>query len=54
MKELDLKPGRVIGQILERLVELVTDDPSANERSRLLDAAKGALADLGGAGQIST
>ncbi|HLM72880.1 MAG TPA: HDIG domain-containing protein [Polyangiaceae bacterium] len=54
MKELHLKPSRVIGQILERLVELVTDDPSANERSRLLDAAKGALADLGGAGQIST
>lgn len=54
MKELDLKPSRVIGQILERLVELVTDDPSANERARLLDAAKGALAELGLPEQIST
>ncbi|MCK6589145.1 MAG: HD domain-containing protein [Polyangiaceae bacterium] len=53
MNELDLKPGRVIGQILERLVELVTDDPSINERARLLDAAKSALADLGSAGQVS-
>jgi tRNA nucleotidyltransferase (CCA-adding enzyme) len=50
MKELNLKPGRVIGQILERLVELVTDDPAANNRERLLDAARAALADLGSAG----
>jgi tRNA nucleotidyltransferase (CCA-adding enzyme) len=52
MKELDLKPSRVIGQLLERLVELVTDDPSANERARLLDAARRALAELSaGAGE---
>jgi len=49
MKELNLKPSRVIGQILERLVELVTDDPTANERARLLDAAREALAELSSA-----
>jgi len=49
MKELGLKPGRIIGQILERLVELVTDDPSANERGRLLEAAKRAAEELGAA-----
>lgn len=46
MKELELKPGRIVGQIIERLVELVTDDPTANERGRLLDAARSALAEL--------
>jgi len=49
MKELNLKPSRVIGQILERLVELVTDDPTANERARLLDAAREALAEVSSA-----
>lgn len=44
--ELGLKPGRIIGQILERLVELVTDDPTANDRGRLLDEAKRAAAEL--------
>jgi tRNA nucleotidyltransferase (CCA-adding enzyme) len=50
MKELELKPGRIVGQVLERLVELVTDDPSANERARLLDAARSAVAELSSAG----
>lgn len=40
MTELGLKPGRIIGEILERLVELVTDEPEANDRARLLAAAR--------------
>lgn len=49
MSELGLQPGRIIGQIMERLVELVTDDPEANERARLLDAARQAAAELSAA-----
>ena len=44
MKELAIPPGPAIGQILEKLLEIVTDDPAANERERLLEAARGALA----------
>jgi tRNA nucleotidyltransferase (CCA-adding enzyme) len=44
MKELSLKPGPVIGTLLEHLVELVTDDPSANTRDRLLEEARRFLA----------
>ncbi|MFO0586171.1 MAG: HDIG domain-containing protein [Polyangiaceae bacterium] len=43
MTELQLQPGRVIGVLLERLVEIVTDDPAANTRERLLEEAKKAL-----------
>ena len=48
MTELGLRPGRIIGQILDRLIELVTDDPSMNERPRLLEAGKKAAEELGG------
>lgn len=44
MKELGLARGRIIGEILEHLIELVTDEPSANERGRLLEAARAFLA----------
>jgi tRNA nucleotidyltransferase (CCA-adding enzyme) len=40
MKELGLKPGRVIGEILTALLEDVTADPSANERETLLERAR--------------
>jgi tRNA nucleotidyltransferase (CCA-adding enzyme) len=40
MRELGLPPGRIIGDILERLLELVTDDPAANEPERLVAAAR--------------
>lgn len=40
MTELGLSRGRVIGETLERLLELVLDDPSQNERGALLDAAR--------------
>ncbi len=45
MSELGLPPSRAIGETLEKLVELVTDDPSANERERLLAAARQIVAE---------
>jgi tRNA nucleotidyltransferase (CCA-adding enzyme) len=39
MKELGLKPGPVIGQILDALLEAVTADPALNEREALLARA---------------
>jgi tRNA nucleotidyltransferase (CCA-adding enzyme) len=44
MRELSLAPGRIIGETLEHLVEVVTDDPAANERGRLLEAARAFVA----------
>jgi tRNA nucleotidyltransferase (CCA-adding enzyme) len=44
MQELGLAPSRTIGEILERLVELVTDDPALNERAPLLAAAREMIA----------
>jgi tRNA nucleotidyltransferase (CCA-adding enzyme) len=40
MRHLHLKPGPILGEILERLIEVVTDDPAANEPSRLLAEAQ--------------
>jgi tRNA nucleotidyltransferase (CCA-adding enzyme) len=40
MKELGLKPGRIIGQVLEALLELVIADPAKNEREALLAEAR--------------
>ncbi|MGK4007081.1 HD domain-containing protein [Sorangium sp. So ce1036] len=40
MKELGIPPGRLVGEILERLVELVTEEPEANTKERLLAAAR--------------
>lgn len=40
MKALSIAPGPAIGRVLERLLELVTDDPSLNERTRLLEEAR--------------
>jgi tRNA nucleotidyltransferase (CCA-adding enzyme) len=40
MKELDLAPGRAIGQILAGLLEQVLDDPAQNQRDALLAAAR--------------
>lgn len=44
MKELALKPGRIIGEILESLLEDVIVDPSVNERAALLDKARALVA----------
>ncbi len=40
MKELGLKPGRIIGEILEACLEMVIADPKANERETLLAKAR--------------
>lgn len=41
--ELGVSPGRVIGDTLHQLLEIVLDDPDENERERLLVRAKGLL-----------
>ncbi len=40
IRELAIRPGPVIGQILDALLEAVTTDPTLNERERLLAAAR--------------
>jgi tRNA nucleotidyltransferase (CCA-adding enzyme) len=40
IRELELKPGRIIGEILDALLELVTTDPALNEREILLAQAR--------------
>ncbi|WP_437510530.1 CCA tRNA nucleotidyltransferase [Sorangium sp. So ce1099] len=44
MKELGIPPSRLIGEVLERLVELVTEEPEANTPERLLAAARDIIA----------
>jgi poly(A) polymerase/tRNA nucleotidyltransferase (CCA-adding enzyme) len=39
MKEFDIKPGPVIGRILNSLLEIVLDEPEANTRDILLEKA---------------
>jgi tRNA nucleotidyltransferase (CCA-adding enzyme) len=40
MRELSIRPGRAIGQILDALLEAVTNDPSANEPEALIALAR--------------
>ena len=40
MRELALQPGRIIGEILDALLEVVTNDPAVNEREALLVRAR--------------
>jgi len=47
MKELGLKPGPVIGEILDALLEAVIADPAANDREALLARAREHLAGRG-------
>jgi len=44
MKELAMKPGRALGEVLEALLEAVLADPSQNEREPLLALAREILA----------
>ncbi|RYG66744.1 HD domain-containing protein, partial [bacterium] len=39
MKELSMRPGRALGEVLEALLEIVTNEPAANERETLLARA---------------
>jgi tRNA nucleotidyltransferase (CCA-adding enzyme) len=47
MGELSLPPGPAIGELLAHLVEVVTDEPEANERARLIEEARARLARVG-------
>ncbi len=40
MRELDLQPGPVVGEILDALLDAVTSDPALNERAALLAHAR--------------
>lgn len=40
MKELNLKPGKIIGDILNQLFEKVLDDPELNNKEKLVELAK--------------
>lgn len=44
MSELGLAPGRILGEILDHLLEVVTNDPSANQREALLELARAFVA----------
>lgn len=48
MKELGVKPGRIIGQTLEALLEVVLAEPADNERSILLERARQIIEGLQG------
>jgi tRNA nucleotidyltransferase (CCA-adding enzyme) len=43
IKDFGLKPGRIIGQVLEALLEIVLADPAQNERELLLTHARGII-----------
>ncbi len=45
MKELGLRPGRILGDILEALLDAVTTDPALNDRSALLERARQIVAE---------
>jgi tRNA nucleotidyltransferase (CCA-adding enzyme) len=45
MKDLGMKPGRAIGEVLEALLEAVTADPGLNEKETLLEHARLILAE---------
>ncbi len=40
---LDLAPGPVVGDLLEHLLQWVLDDPSRNERDKLIGEARSQL-----------
>jgi tRNA nucleotidyltransferase (CCA-adding enzyme) len=40
MKEFDLRPGPIIGKILDELLEMVLDNPELNEREKLIEKAR--------------
>ena len=51
VRELGLPPGPIIGRLLRRLLEAVLDDPSRNDRSMLLELARGWEAEESGGAQ---
>ena len=49
--ELGIDPGPLIGELLNRLLEAALDDPSLNQRERLLELARGWAAEGGASEQ---
>ena len=47
MSELQLQPGRILGEILEFLLDAVTTDPNLNDREQLLALARELVAKRG-------
>ncbi|UQA58057.1 CCA tRNA nucleotidyltransferase [Polyangium aurulentum] len=47
MSALGLPPSRMVGDLLNALVEVVTEDPSANTRERLIEEARRIVSDKG-------
>ncbi|MFW6366151.1 MAG: hypothetical protein ACOC2H_06730 [Spirochaetota bacterium] len=47
MKELDLKEGKIVGEVLNHLLELVLDDPSLNTYETLREEAASYLKSKG-------
>ncbi|MBK9265285.1 MAG: hypothetical protein IPM54_36565 [Polyangiaceae bacterium] len=45
MRELSVPPGPIVGEVLQALVEVVTDEPADNERERLLGHARRLLSE---------
>src|SRR5262249_44720513 len=43
MTELGIKPGPIVGELLEALLEVVTQDPAVNERAALFERARAIL-----------
>jgi len=50
---LGMKPGPNIGRVLEKLLELVTDDPMKNDKQLLLEEATRILEELAAEGKLS-
>jgi len=44
IRELDVRPGPIVGRLLAELMEAVLDDPSRNQRGMLLEMARESLA----------
>ncbi len=50
MSALGLPPSRIVGELLGALVEVVTEDPGANTRERLIEEARRIIRDRGAPG----
>jgi tRNA nucleotidyltransferase (CCA-adding enzyme) len=49
MRELSIRPGRILGEILQHLLDVVTNDPALNEEKELLARARAFVAERGDA-----
>ena len=40
MKEFNLKPGPIVGKILNYLLDLILDEPSLNDKEKLMEKTR--------------